>query len=112
GSGYFRLDVGGQTYLFSLQGAARAQAHPGTFGLSYVNALTSTDLSYTLATTGVKEILTLKSAVAPTSYRFIVTPPAGVKVEARRLPDGSWGFFVPKLGSPVFILLAPTASDS
>jgi len=112
GNDYFRFDLGGQTYLFTLQGAARVQARATAFGLTYANALAGTDLSYSMVTTGVKETMTLQSAGSPSNYHFTLTPPAGATLQAKQLPDGSWGFFTPRFGDPVFILVAPRASDA
>jgi hypothetical protein len=50
--------------------------------------------------------------LAPSSYLFTLTAPDGIPLDARRLSDGSWEFFVVERDDPLFVLSAPTIADA
>ncbi|MFN2525439.1 MAG: DNRLRE domain-containing protein [Actinomycetota bacterium] len=74
---------------------------------TYTRALPHADLTYQVLAEGVKETVTLHNAAAPTHYRFLIDASENPGVRANRLPDGSWGFFLPAVPEPIFVVPAP-----
>jgi RHS repeat-associated protein len=111
--GYLQVRFGGAGFGFSLEDAtpdATARVRDGE--LSYRDAVDGVDLRYELFSDGLKETLVLPDAEAPTSYRFLMAPPARPRTRAERQPDGSWAFFLGARATPLFQLEAPTAVDA
>lgn len=71
------------------------------------------DLEYVVLPDGVKENIVLRSAGAPSSYAFRLTPGKGEVWRAERLEEsGLWMFFVDGSPEPGFVLLPPSVGDS
>ncbi len=94
GTGFMRFGVGADDFALSLQAAAAVAGQRGGAGepasrVAYPGVFPSVDLQYDVLATGVKETVVLADASTPTHYRFVLTPPQGVPVDAREQPDGS-----------------------
>jgi RHS repeat-associated protein len=110
---YLRFAAAGVNFGFRLEGVegdSSATANDGR--VSYRDAVEGVDLRYALVADGLKETLVLPDAEAPTSYRFLMTPPAGVRTHAERQEDGSWAILLGSRARPLFVLEAPTAEDA
>jgi RHS repeat-associated protein len=72
------LSYQGESVSFSLQGAATSLPSVSADTATYSTVLPSTDLSYVSQPTGVREIVTLGDANAPTQLRYSLSLPAGM----------------------------------
>jgi RHS repeat-associated protein len=108
---YLRIDVDGRPFRLDLVGAGRPSARRAGGGLLYEDAFPGVDLRYELVPDGVKETLELASAEVPTTYRFLLTPPDGVRAEPERQRDGSWAIYAGAAGGPTLVLAAPFAIE-
>ena len=54
----------------------------------------------------------LAGADAPTRYRFILTPPAGTPLSAKRLRSGAWVLLSPGHVGPSFELAPPLVDEA
>jgi RHS repeat-associated protein len=100
------LSYQGSTVSFTLQGAAASLPSVSGDTASYPEVLSSTDLSYTSEAAGVRELVTLKDAGAPTELRYSLSLPAGFS--PRKEADGSIAL-VDGSGNKVFRIPAATA---
>lgn len=116
-TGFMRFGVGADDFDLSLQSAAAATGQAGGAGrsnsrIAYPGVFPGVDLQYDVLATGIKETVVLADASTPTHYRFVLTPPEDVPVDAREQPDGSWAFFSGTNAGPVFVLEAPYAVEA
>jgi RHS repeat-associated protein len=112
GSGYLRVQVGGQAFDFDAMGAGGSAGVASGTHLAYASAYPSADLKYDVAADAVSETIVLRNASAPSSYEFAIHPRGGgAPVSARRLADGSWGVYRAPVAGPVFVLQAPRATE-
>jgi hypothetical protein len=110
---YLRFNAAGLNFGFSLEGVEGESNGTANAGrVSYRDVVEGVDLKYALFADGLKETLVLADAAAPTSYRFVMTPPAGVRTSAERQQDGSWAIFLGSRARPLFVFEAPTAEDA
>jgi RHS repeat-associated protein len=110
---YLRFNAAGLNFGFSLEGVEGESNGTANAGrVSYRDVVEGVDLKYALFADGLKETLVLADAAAPTSYRFVMTPPAGVRTRAERQQDGSWAIFLGSRARPLFVFEAPTAEDA
>ena len=110
---YLRFGAAGVNFGFRLERVEAESTATASGGrLSYRDAVEGVDLRYALFADGVKETLVLPDAGAPTRYRFLMTPPAGVRTRAERQGDGSWAILLGARARPLFVLEAPTAEDA
>jgi RHS repeat-associated protein len=110
---YLRFGAAGLNFGFELEDAeAESSATANGGRVSYRDAVEGVDLRYALFADGLKETLVLPDAGAPTSYRFVMTPPAGVRTRAERQEDGSWAILLGSRARPLFVFEAPTAEDA
>jgi RHS repeat-associated protein len=100
------LSYGGSTVSFSLQGAAASLPSVSGDTASYPEVLSATDLSYVSVAQGVQEVVTLKSAEAPSQLRYSLSLPSGIS--PRQEGDGSIAL-VDGEGQVLFTIPAPTA---
>jgi len=100
------LSYQGSTVSFTLQGAAASLPSVSGDTASYPEVLSSTNLSYTSEAAGVRELVTLKDAGAPTELRYSLSLPAGFS--PRKEADGSIAL-VDGSGNKVFRIPAATA---
>lgn len=107
-----RFDVGGMPFTFGLENGAWSRAQPIGSSIHYPGALPGVDLRYDVLSDGLKETLSLASATSTHAFRFILTPPAGMRLSSSLKADGSWAFFADPDDAPLFVLTAPYASDS
>lgn len=77
--------------------------------ITFPEAAPGADLQLVTNGAGVKTNLVLKSAAAPTSYRFHVADPRGALGKASEQPDGSW-LFGTDLGDGYRLSLAPATA--
>jgi hypothetical protein len=77
--------------------------------VTFPDAATATDLQLVASGAGVKANLVLKSATAPTSFRFHVADPAKALGSVAEQPDGSWRFSA-DLGDGCHLALAPATA--
>jgi RHS repeat-associated protein len=113
GPGYLRVRAAGQTYDFDAVGAAGAAGAVSGSHLDYGAAYPGADLTYDVGADAVNETIVLRNPSAPASYEFAIHPRgAGAPVQARRLPDGSWGVFRAPVAGPVFVLQGPRATEA
>jgi YD repeat-containing protein len=75
----------------------------------YSDVTHDTDLHYTVTASGLKEIIALNSADAPSSFTYYVTH-AGY--ELRQDDDGQWGFYGPGADKPKLVLSSILVFDS
>ncbi len=80
----------------------------GNSGL-YAAVAPSTDLTYQATGDGLKETLSLSSAVAPHSFSFQLSHPG---LTLRQDATGQWGFYAPGAGRPSLVLGALNVCDS
>jgi RHS repeat-associated protein len=111
-SSYLGFQVAHGIYALSLKGAAPRTARVGEASVRYNSAFAGADLSYQVRPDGVEEALTLHSASVPAAYHFILTPPDGVQLQAKRLRGGAWMFVAAGRTKPVFLLSPPHAVDA
>ena len=104
---FLRLDVGGRSFAFALDGARPAAGRASGSRAAYDGVFPGVGLEYDLLPDGVKETLVLADANVPTRYRFFVTPLGGERMSATRRRDGSWEFFLDAPGNPIFTLAPP-----
>jgi RHS repeat-associated protein len=109
---FLALDTGGGRFKVTLQNAAQVAAQAGPRRVTYPGVFSGVDLRYDLRPDGVKETLLLQNAQAPTSYRFLLTPPANARIHAAQGADGSWAFFMAPHARPVFVIDAPWAAEN
>ncbi len=100
------LSYQGQSVSFSMQGALTSLPSVSGDTATYRDVLASTDLSYVSEPTGVREIVTLKDAGAPTQLRYSLALPAGMTPHAEA--DGSIAL-VDSEGAVLFTIPAATA---
>ncbi len=112
GEDYLRIEVGGKTFLMSLEGSTAAKASVESSRISYSQPFPGVDLRYDVGAGGVKETLQLRNPSVPTHYEFTVTPPDKTLVQVARAADGSWQFFMPPQDDPVLVLASPHAADA
>jgi RHS repeat-associated protein len=112
--GFLRFGEKSTVFDLSLASAAAVtgQRLQAASRITYPGIFPSVELQYDVLATGVKETLILADATTPTHYRFVLTPPDGLPVEAQKRPDGSWAFLAPPNAGPVFVLEAPYAFDA
>lgn len=110
--GFVRLDVAGQAFTLSLDAVGSPGGVVDGAEVTYAGAFPGVDLQYEVLPAGVKETVVLRNAAAPTSYRFTLSPPQGLPLEAQYRPDGSWEFITPTSDGPLFVLGAPWAAES
>jgi RHS repeat-associated protein len=111
--GFLRFDVAGRRFSFSLAGTNRdAAGHTRGEHLTYPGIFDGVDLRYTVLPDGLKETLVLGDPLAPSHYRFTMTPAAGARLQAERQRGGSWAIFDAARLEPLFVLDAPSAVDS
>lgn len=96
----------GSTVSFTLQGASASLPSVSGDTASYPEVLSSTDLSYASEASGVRELVTLRDAGAPTELRYSLSLPAGFS--PRKESDGSIAL-VDGSGNAVFTIPAATA---
>jgi Concanavalin A-like lectin/glucanases superfamily/TGF-beta propeptide len=109
---FVRLDVNNETFRFTFDGATPTLAETlGDGALSYEGAMPGVDLRYAVRPDGIKETLTLANANVPTNYRFFLTPPEGMSLEADQLTDGSWAISAAD-GDSLFTLDQPWVSEA
>jgi RHS repeat-associated protein len=108
---YLALETAGARFRVSLQNAAQVTAQTGPRRVTYPGVFSGVDLRYELRPDGVKETLLLQNAQVPTSYRFLLTPPANARIHAAQGRDGSWAFFMAPHARPVFVIDAPWAAE-
>jgi RHS repeat-associated protein len=109
---FLALETGGARFRVTLQNAAQVAAQAGPRKVTYPGVFSGIDLRYDLRPDGVKETLLLQNAQAPTSYRFLLTPPASARIHAAQRADGSWAFFMAPHARPVFVIDAPWAAEN
>ena len=81
--------------------------------MRYPAAFGRATLTYAVAATGLRKLITLAGPDDPTSYTFrLAGPPTGPAPVVRRLPDGSQAVFLAPRPDPVFVLDAPTAVEA
>jgi hypothetical protein len=112
GADFLRLEINGKPLTVSLAGAAPSFATVLHSQVQYLGAFPNVDLTYEVLADGLKESLVLNRPTAPTTYVFTFTAPPGIPLRARRLTDGSWGFFMVERDDPLFVLAPPSIGDS
>ena len=110
GDGFVRFDVAGATYALGLQNAAHGAASARGSSIDYRGALPSTDVGYTVLSTGIKETITLADAHGPDTFRFTLAGAGGLDAAPR--PDGAVAFVRPGAAGPAFVLSSPWAADT
>jgi RHS repeat-associated protein len=100
------LSYQGSMVSFTLQGASATLPAVSGDTASYPEVLSSTDLSYTSEAAGVRELVTLKNAAAPTQLRYALSLPVGFSPHEEA--DGSVAL-VDGAGEVVFTIPAATA---
>ncbi len=100
------LSYQGESVSFSLQGAATSLPSVSGDTATYSTVLPSTDLSYVSQPTGVREVVTLGDANAPTQLHYSLSLPAGMTPRAEA--DGSIALLDGE-GDVVFTIPAATA---
>ena len=108
---YLALETSGGRFRVSLQNAVQVGVQTGPRRVIYPGVFAGVDLRYELRPDGLKETLLLQNAQAPTSYRFLLTPPANARIHAAQSRDGSWAFFMAPHARPVFVIDAPWAAE-
>jgi RHS repeat-associated protein len=109
---FLRFEVDGKSFTLSAQGASAHAASVGGSHADYGNALSGAGLRYQVVADGVKESITIPDSGSPSHYRFILSGPATADINAVPEPDGSWAFFMPPKGEPIFTLAPPVAADA
>ena len=109
---FLALETAGGRFRVTLQNATQVSGQAGPREITYPGVFSGVDLRYGLRPDGVKETLFLQNAQVPTSYRFLLTPPANARIHARQGVDGSWAFFMAPHARPVFVIDAPWASEN
>ena len=108
GAGFSELRVGGRLFRITAEGAAPSVARVDGSKISYPGAFPGADLTYTVGTTGVKEVIDLAGPDSPTSYTFRLSPAdQGSAPSVQRRTDGSYWVMTPPLRGPAFVLSAP-----
>ena len=105
----------GGGFSLGLEGATvgKAAAKSADNAVVFGDLRPGVDLEYVVLPDGVKENIVLRSAVAPSSYAFRLTPANGEKWRAERLEESDlWMFFVDGSAEPGFVLLPPSVGDS
>lgn len=109
---YLALETAGGRFRVSLPNAAQVSAQAGPRKVTYPGVFPGVDLRYDLRPDGIKGTLLLQNGQAPTSYRFLLTPPANARIHAAQGSDGSWAFFMAPHARPVFVIDAPWATEN
>jgi RHS repeat-associated protein len=113
GAEFLSFGVQGKDFRLTSVGTRAVEGRVTGSSVDYAGAYRSADLHYAVISTGVKEIIRLADASAPTSYEFRLTGPStGPPATVERRPDGSVAVFVPPLAGPVFVLEAPTVTEA
>jgi RHS repeat-associated protein len=111
--GFLSFGVQGRDFRLTSVGSRAVESRVAGSSVDYPGAFGSADLHYSVTSTGVKEVIRLADASAPTSYEFRLTGPStGPPATAERRPDGSYAVFVPPLAGPAFVLGAPTVTEA
>jgi RHS repeat-associated protein len=103
---YLRLDVNGNSFSMSLEGAAKRSGRVSGSGVEYENVLPDVNLRYDVGPDQVKETIILGSANAPTNYRFIVTGPGSTRIQPSKQFPGAYEVWM-RGPRPVFLLDPP-----
>lgn len=112
-TGFLLFSVDGGGFDLSLEGASAARGRlEGGSGVRYDGVFEGVDAVYEMLPQGVKESLVLGSAVAPSSYRFVLRPDEPDTLRAVEQADGSVAFLRKGAAEPAFLLAAPTVSDT
>ncbi len=113
GEGFLSFGVQGQEFRLTSVGSRAVAGRVAGPSIEYAGAYPSADLHYAVFSTGVKEVVRLADASAPTSYEFRLTGPAtGPPPTVERRPDGSYAVVVPPLAGPAVVLEAPTVTEA
>jgi len=109
GSGPVSVGPNDRRVSFQLQGAARTEGAPAGPLRTYPEALPSTDVTYAATPESVRESLSLKSADAPSVYRYTLSLSEGLRAatgsDGRIEIDGADG-------KAIYWIGAPTATDA
>jgi len=112
-SGFSEFRVAGRVFRMTAEGAAASRARVDGATVSYPEAFAGTDLTYTVGTVGVKEVLDLAGPDSPASYTFrLSAADNGPAPSVRRRADGSYWVMVAGQPRPAFVLPAPTVRES
>jgi RHS repeat-associated protein len=113
GEGFLSFGVQGREFRLTSVGSRPVEGRVAGSAVEYAGAYPGADLHYAVISTGVKELIRLADASAPTSYEFRLTgPPIGPPASLEARPDGSYAVFVPPLDGPAFVLEAPTVTEA
>jgi RHS repeat-associated protein len=110
-TGFLTIESQGRSASLSLVNAVAKRGTSDGDEIEYRGVLGGVDLDYTVFASGVKETVILHDRNAPSSFRFLLTPPSG-GLEPESLGDGSWALRAPDLDEPLFVLMAPFAEDA
>ncbi len=112
-SGFSEFRVAGRVFRMTAEGAAASRARVDGATVSYPEAFAGTDLTYTVGTVGIKEVLDLAGPDSPASYTFrLSAADNGPAPSVRRRADGSYWVMVAGQPRPAFVLPAPTVQES
>lgn len=103
-----RVQVANRTFEVSIQGAVGGGATDGNVD-TYAGALPSTTVSYAANSASVEETLTLLSAAAPASFRYLLKTDGDL---VARAAGSNRVDFVTRAGVPAFSFAAPAMRDS
>jgi RHS repeat-associated protein len=110
---FLRFETRGKAFTLQLPGASTtARARADGHGVQFDNAVGGTSLRYDLFADGVRETLVLPNANAASRYHFQLKTPNDDLYEPQRQADGSWAFFARGQLMPLFVLEAPTVSET
>jgi YD repeat-containing protein len=94
---------------FALEGASTIEGQNAGPSMSYPNAQAGVNVSYSVSSEGVREVLSLASAASPTIYRYKLTYAAGLRPE---LTSAGGVAFKDTTGKVAYTMAPPTATDA
>jgi YD repeat-containing protein len=99
----------GRSVGFVLEGASASEGQNAGPSMSYTNAQSGVNVSYSVSSEGVREVLSLASAAAPTVYRYKLTYAAGLRPE---LTSAGGVAFKDTTGKVAYTMAPPTVTDA
>jgi RHS repeat-associated protein len=111
-TGFSEFRVAGRVFRITAEGAAPARARVDGSTVSYAGAFPGANLTYTVGTVGVEEVIELAGPDSPASYTLrLSAADKGPAPSVQRRPDGSYEMLAGHRG-PRIVLPAPVVYEA